>query len=170
MYQNNMFWTAKLTKQCSAGQRVISSRTLLTYVPLRKQTSPVTLSPRAHNFPHPSSCIIASCLLVAAGASQWPRYNESLWLLLLLPALAACILWLHHQPQVFSLCHHCVTHISIVTSPKWLQGMRLHVEGFSSLDSWLCEEVGWEWVQNEARADNSWGLGWLLSPTLPSSG
>lgn len=129
---------------------MISSCALLTYVSLSKQTSPVTISPCAHNFPHPSSCIIASCLLAAAGASQWPRYNESLWpsdpaacsaqpppaatSLLSLPSL--------HDPHLHG--YQC----------KMAPGRRLHAEHFSDCDS-LLWRIGWEWVQKLSSADNS---------------
>lgn len=62
--------------------------------------------------PHHSSCIIKFCLHVAAGASQWPRYNKSFR-----PSdPAAC-----SAPTLpaATLCNHCMTHISMVTSQKW---------------------------------------------------
>lgn len=76
---------------------------LMTYAPPCLQTFPVTLSPRHHDFHRISSCIKVSCLLVAAGASQWPRYNESLWLRFCCLFHQPAVLLLHRQPQVISL-------------------------------------------------------------------
>lgn len=70
-----MFW-AKPRRYRSAGL-VLNHHTLLTYASLSAPASPWNYKPLCPQ--PPSSCIIASCLLVAAGASQWPRYNEGLW-------------------------------------------------------------------------------------------
>lgn len=117
---------------------------LLTYAPLSKQTSPVTISPCTHNIPCRSSCIIVSCLLVAAGASQWPRYNETLWLCCLLRQPAA--FQLHQQQQIFPLFpSFSLSAITAWPTSPWLpvqngceeEAERWLTRCFSDCDLWL---------------------------------
>lgn len=117
----------------------------------------------AHNFTHSSSCIIVSCLLVAAGPSQWPRYNQTLWsfccwcplpllLLFLLILLAACSA--PTLPPATSL-HY----LSLSLSLPSLHDPHLHGNQFKmasrkrrlSVDGWAImtrgeDESGWEWI------------------------
>lgn len=120
-------------KALLSWSHIISSRTLLTYASLSKQTSPITISPCAHNFPHPSSCIIASCLHAAAGASQWPRYNESLWP----SAPGACSA--PTPPPATSLLSLLSLHDPHLHGyqSKMAVRTRLHIEHFGDRDSWL---------------------------------
>lgn len=127
---------------------VISLRTLLTYASLDRQTCPVTISPCAHNIPRPSSCIIASCLLVAAGASQWPRYNESLW-----PSSPAACSPLTPPPATSLL-----SAITAWPTSPWLPVQNGSKEeaarrGLLATMTPVFWRSGWEWVQNSA--DNS---------------
>lgn len=116
--------------------------THLAYAPSGKNSCPVTISPCTHNIPCCSSCIIASCLLVAAGASQWPRYNETLWLYCLLHQPADPQLRQQQQIIPLFLSHSTIT--AWPTSP-WLPiqngckggAERCPTARFSECDLWL---------------------------------